>query len=388
MVHDVFISYSHKDKPVADTLCANLESNCIRCWIAPRDIAPGLDWPEAISNAIASSRVMVLVFSTSSNLSRDVSRELILASNKNLIIIPFKIDNIAPEPGKEYYLARTHWLDAMNPPTQEQIDTLVGYVKSFISAGPFEEAQTTPAITPLSGEIIPPVSSVASPVRKSHTGLWNKVSLALIILCGLVGIVLWNQRSEVPILSSLFPTSTSTVLYAPSLILTQTTSANFTPIPSTSIPTTSATFTPIPPSPTPTLTATPDLRTLNPANQHLYLFVDDKVPWHEARDTCASWGGYLVTIQDYNENVFVYRLGTDCCLWLGATDELEDDKWSWVSGEPWEYTHWDPLYGHLREPGDHYLVFSDHMDLTWDDVTEAPVGTGTYFVCEWDNTSP
>ena len=117
MAHDVFISYSHKNKPIADAICAALEQSGVRCWIAPRDIAPGLDWPTAISQAIAESRLMVLVFSVDSNASKDVSRELYLAANSDLIIVPFKIDGTNPEPGKQYYLARTHWLDAMNPPT-------------------------------------------------------------------------------------------------------------------------------------------------------------------------------------------------------------------------------------------------------------------------------
>jgi len=71
--------------------------------------------------------------SADSNASQDVSRELILASNSNLIILPFKIDEVAPEPGKQYYLARTHWFEATNPPTREQIDSLISVVKSFLS---------------------------------------------------------------------------------------------------------------------------------------------------------------------------------------------------------------------------------------------------------------
>ena len=34
MAHDVFISYSTKDKVIADAICANLENRGIRCWIA------------------------------------------------------------------------------------------------------------------------------------------------------------------------------------------------------------------------------------------------------------------------------------------------------------------------------------------------------------------
>ncbi len=36
MAHDVFISYSSKDKPIADAVCANIEAAGIRCWVAPR----------------------------------------------------------------------------------------------------------------------------------------------------------------------------------------------------------------------------------------------------------------------------------------------------------------------------------------------------------------
>jgi predicted ATPase len=132
MAQDVFISYSHKDKPVAEVLCAALENAGTRCWIAPRDIAPGMDWPTAISNAIAESRIMLLVFSAASNASKDVSRELSLASDSNLIILPFQIDSITPEPGKQYYLARTHWFVATNPPTHEQIDSLISYTKAYL----------------------------------------------------------------------------------------------------------------------------------------------------------------------------------------------------------------------------------------------------------------
>lgn len=42
--HDVFISYSMKDKVVGDAVCATLEAKRIRCWIAPRDILPGQEW--------------------------------------------------------------------------------------------------------------------------------------------------------------------------------------------------------------------------------------------------------------------------------------------------------------------------------------------------------
>ena len=77
---------------------------------------------------------MVLVFSANSNSSVEVSRELFLAANSKVVIIPFKIENVQPEPGKLFYLGRTHWLDAMNPPTQAQINQLVKRVEIICQA--------------------------------------------------------------------------------------------------------------------------------------------------------------------------------------------------------------------------------------------------------------
>ena len=125
MTHDVFISHSTKDKAIADAVCAALETAKIRCWIAPRDILPGDKWASAIVEAIDNSRIMVLVFSQNSNNSEDVLNELLLAKDSGVIIIPFRIGDIFPKGEMEYYLKRTHWLDAVDPPTEKQIQELV-----------------------------------------------------------------------------------------------------------------------------------------------------------------------------------------------------------------------------------------------------------------------
>jgi TIR domain len=56
VAHDVFISYSSRDKPTADAACAALEQRSIRFWIAPRDIVPGAEWGESIIDAISGAR--------------------------------------------------------------------------------------------------------------------------------------------------------------------------------------------------------------------------------------------------------------------------------------------------------------------------------------------
>ncbi|MGO9237975.1 MAG: toll/interleukin-1 receptor domain-containing protein [Methylocella sp.] len=56
MAHDVFLSYSSKEKYAADAACAVLERNGIRVWMAPRDILPGLGWGTSIIEAINNAR--------------------------------------------------------------------------------------------------------------------------------------------------------------------------------------------------------------------------------------------------------------------------------------------------------------------------------------------
>ncbi len=63
----VYISSSTQDKAIADNVCAWLEKQGIRCWISPRDICPGVPWPEDITNAITTSSIMLIVFSAHTN---------------------------------------------------------------------------------------------------------------------------------------------------------------------------------------------------------------------------------------------------------------------------------------------------------------------------------
>lgn len=128
--HDVFISYSHEDKPTADAICADLEAEGIKCWIAPRDVLPGAIFQEAIIDAIDGSSIMVVVYSSKSNTSPHVVRELSRAVSKDVIIIPFRIEDVPLSKTMEYLISVPHWLDALTPPLEAHIKELVNVVKA------------------------------------------------------------------------------------------------------------------------------------------------------------------------------------------------------------------------------------------------------------------
>jgi mannitol/fructose-specific phosphotransferase system IIA component (Ntr-type) len=133
MAHDVFISHSTGDKAVSDAVCAALESDAIPCWVAPRDVQPGLPFPGEITRAVRQSKVMVLIYSEHSNNSTEVLREVQLAAEAHLHVIQFRIQQVPPSDDLKYYLSAPHWLDAMTPPLEHHLVRLVSAVKALMA---------------------------------------------------------------------------------------------------------------------------------------------------------------------------------------------------------------------------------------------------------------
>lgn len=144
MGFDVFISCSHKDKKAADATCAVLEAAGIRCWIAPRDVGPG-EYATNIVRAIGQCRVFLLVFSSETNLSTQVRKEIERAVSKERMIVPLRIEDTTPGESLEYFLSDVHWLDAFPPPLDSHLQRLVAELKGFLDpAAPRSPPRTNP----------------------------------------------------------------------------------------------------------------------------------------------------------------------------------------------------------------------------------------------------
>jgi hypothetical protein len=130
--HEVFLSYSKPDQAVAHDLCSYLEAEGIPCWIAPRDVIPGSNFPGSIIDAIDESKVVVLIFSKSSDNSPHVIRELTRAVTRNLLILPFRIEDILPTKNMDYLINIPHWFDAFPLPVQQYFDRLAQTIKTHL----------------------------------------------------------------------------------------------------------------------------------------------------------------------------------------------------------------------------------------------------------------
>jgi TolB-like protein/cytochrome c-type biogenesis protein CcmH/NrfG len=107
----VFISYASHDADVANSVCQFLESRGVACWIAPRDVRPGAQYADAIVRAINDAMEVVLVLSGSAVASSHVAREVERAASKHKPVIAFRVDAVALNPGLEYFLSESQWID-------------------------------------------------------------------------------------------------------------------------------------------------------------------------------------------------------------------------------------------------------------------------------------
>jgi len=191
--HEVFISYSKKDKKLADAACAVLERHWIRCWIAPRDVTPGTEWQAAIISGLNASKIMVLIFSTHANQSAQVRREVERAIGKGLIVLPFRVEDVSPAGAMEYALSNTHWLDGFTPPLERHLDALAGSVKSLLGKEYDQHTRSTGPGT----EPPPPLLNLSQAARSRLLIAVGVVVLTVFIAVG--SFLMFRNRTVRPI---------------------------------------------------------------------------------------------------------------------------------------------------------------------------------------------
>lgn len=193
MPFDAFISYSRNDKAAADATCAALEAAGIRCWIAPRDILPGGDWGESIIDAIASAKVMILIFSGHANGSPQIKREVERAVSKSVPIIPFRIEDVVPSKSLEYFLSTPHWLDAYTPPLERHFKQLAVAIQALSQISPADPA-TNPQ--PVHRQAATGEAARIGGAQRRRPFVWNwRLTAAAVAIVAVGGLAYWAYRA-------------------------------------------------------------------------------------------------------------------------------------------------------------------------------------------------
>jgi hypothetical protein len=180
------VSYSQPDREIARQIVVQLEPQGLPCWIAPRNVRPGRDWAEEIVEAIAAARVMVLVFSASANASVQVHREVERAVHRRLIVLPFRVEKVAPSGSLEYFLSSQQWLDAFPPPMEPHYASLLAYLKTHLA----EAGASTSTLASYAAE------GKASPAWQPSAAVRESLEAELARYIGPVARVLVNRAAR------------------------------------------------------------------------------------------------------------------------------------------------------------------------------------------------
>lgn len=112
--------------------------------------------------------------------------------------------------------------------------------------------------------------------------------------------------------------------------------------------------------------------------RHEYAIINEKATWHVAKRICEEMGGHLATMEtpaEWEGVAEMCRKGSTTA-WLGATDEVTEGKWLWVTGKPVEHEfRADNAYD-----SEHHLVFWAPSGAFDDNGA----GARYPFVCEWE----
>lgn len=140
--HDVFISYSSKDRPQADQIREVLLQNGIACWMAPYDIPGASDYAKEIPAAIEGCRVFVLLLSENSQNSKYVPLELGQAFQKGKTIVPFALDSCPLTDDFDFILSRSQRIDAFYDKSAA-LSELVETIRRLLTPAPAPRKKTS-----------------------------------------------------------------------------------------------------------------------------------------------------------------------------------------------------------------------------------------------------
>ena len=191
---DVFLSYASQDAAVADTVVAVLESQGIRCWIAPRDVTPGEFYAGSIVHAIDSTKASVLILSGNAATSPHVVREVERAASKRHPVISLRLDQTPLPADLEYFLNTSQWLDASGGDTDRAMPKLVAAVRVAIAKPATPNVSVVTTVAGSASRASHPSGNIRSRYRAAVVA----ASLAAVSIAGLVAYRLWLPGHQAP----------------------------------------------------------------------------------------------------------------------------------------------------------------------------------------------
>ncbi len=125
MAGEIFISYRRADEAWARLLHTQLGVEGVEAWYDAQ-VGAGQDWRLATAKALEASQIFVLLFSENAAQSSDIAKELAAAVLEKKLIVPVRLENIAPKGTFLYELASRNWINAYDNPEAKLAEVAKG----------------------------------------------------------------------------------------------------------------------------------------------------------------------------------------------------------------------------------------------------------------------
>jgi hypothetical protein len=131
-----FVSHAATDRHAAYRLVAELEASGVTCWIAPRNVSPGMNSGPAILQAIQGTKATLLVVPAQSDTPFSVQMEIERATQYGKIVIPVRFHDVQPCNELGPYIRKRQWIDIWDhdPRRGENLKKLVADIIQIQSA--------------------------------------------------------------------------------------------------------------------------------------------------------------------------------------------------------------------------------------------------------------
>jgi TolB-like protein/Flp pilus assembly protein TadD len=125
MAEDVFVSYSRLDNEMVQALTGKLRAAGVRLWMDVRNIDGAAMWGEEIVNAVAKSKVLLLLVSKTAVASQNVVKEVLLASERKGHILPVDLEQTEIPGSLKYALAGIQHIEYFRGNPDEQLSAIL-----------------------------------------------------------------------------------------------------------------------------------------------------------------------------------------------------------------------------------------------------------------------
>ena len=176
MNSEVFISYASKDRERILHLVERLESAGVSVWIDQMSIEGATMWSQEIVSAIRNCKVLILAISGNSADSKNVVKELALASEGQKNILPVYLESAEIPESMAYQLAgiqRVDFFEGQEEIGQQSVIRALSKLGVTVS----EEASTAAGESKRSSQGAS--HAATSEVAKSEKAAWSKIAAAV-----------------------------------------------------------------------------------------------------------------------------------------------------------------------------------------------------------------